>query len=113
MPIYSLTYLNTSTVELNPHLYRCMGSMHSEVQLGVPGTHVLRPSRGNGSPEHWEFFCGPAGAGRASTLLYIQVVHTSRFKLGTVCVLMCACSTFLPYNQFNGNLIYLKEKKHK
>lgn len=38
MPIYSLTYLNTSPIELSPHLYHCMGSMRSEVELRVPGT---------------------------------------------------------------------------
>lgn len=114
MPIYSLTYLNTSTVELNPHLYRCTGSMHSEVWLGVPGSHALQPSRGSGDSEHWELFCGLCRGWEGQQHPFVHTGHSYvTLKLGTVCVLVCACSTFLPYDQFNGNLIYLKEKKHK
>lgn len=61
MPIYSPTYLNTSTMELNPQLYHCTGSMHSEVS--GPGTRPPTQQRGRGLLSTGSSV-GSAGGGR-------------------------------------------------
>lgn len=47
MPIYSLKYLNTSTVELNHHLYTAWGACILRATLGCQNTHILYLTRRN------------------------------------------------------------------
>lgn len=113
MPIYSLPYLNTSTVELDPHLFHCMGSVHSEVSLGCQDTCPPTQQRGRGLLRPGSSCMASSGAGGQQQHPSVHIGHSyiTCFKSGTVCVLVCVfyLST---YDQFNGNLIYLKKKRN-
>lgn len=50
MPIYSLMYLNTSSIELNPHLYHCMGACILRSNSGCQEHTSSNPAEGMGPP---------------------------------------------------------------
>lgn len=94
MPIYSLTYLNTSTIELNPHPYHCMGACILRSNSGCQEHASSNPAEGMLGVLSWPLL-GVEGV--SSTHLYIKVIHRSQVVHWGLCVRLCVCSTFLPY----------------
>lgn len=99
MPIYSLTYLNTSTMELNPHLYHCVGACILRSNPGCQEHMSSNPAEGMGTPGVLGVLSRPllGAEGVSSTRLYIKVIHRSQVVHWGLCVRLCVCSTFLPY----------------
>lgn len=92
MPIYSLTYLNTSTIELNPHLYHCMGACILRSDSGCQQHTSSDPAERMGTPGMLGVLSWPllGVEGVSSTHLYIQVIHRSQV-VHWDCVCACVC----------------------
>lgn len=68
---------------------------------------------GMGTPRYGALLWPLLGlGGQQHPFVHIGHSDVTHFKSGVVCVLVCVCPTFLPYDQFNGNLIYLKKKRN-
>lgn len=83
--------------------------MHSEAS-GCQ-EHVLQPSEGWELPVLGVLWPLLGVGGQQHPFVHIGHSYVHVLNRG-LCVLVCVHSTFLPCDQFNGNLIYLKKKRN-